>query len=75
MGGRIVLVVVLGYPFALSRRVHSPACSTPRYTEQAGAWEMVAAPINKDSKNETWFPLSMRTISDFFYKRGHCVCQ
>ena len=47
MGGRIVLVVVLGYPVALSRRVHSPACSTPRYTEPAGAWEIVAAPANE----------------------------
>ena len=75
MGGRIVLTVVLGYPSALSRRVHSPACSTPRYTEPAGAYEIVDAPINKDSKNEIWFPLFMRTISDLFYKRGHCVPQ
>ena len=48
MGGRIVLTVVLGYPSALSRRVHSPACSIPRYTEPAGAWEIVAAPVNEN---------------------------
>ena len=62
----MILKVVLGYPSALSRRVHSPACSTPRYSEPAGAWEIVAAPENENK----FLSIKMRNLVFSFYEKN-----